>query len=220
MVPSRGRPGRLTEMIRSCRATTDADIVVYLNEDDDKLSQYKDVDAIVHVGPRRHLAEAYNFLVEQHPNYDYFAPLNDDHICITPAWDTKLIDIVEREGQGWGLAAAEDHLTNWAEYEHPSGCVVSGNIPRTLGYFIWPEIQHIGIDCYFMHLMRGIKRLFFTRDVVIEHRHWMNGKALLDSNYKWVYNHKQFVYGMGKVEEYMSHQYFIDLHKLEQAMPL
>jgi hypothetical protein len=206
-------------MIESCNATAkDVSIMVYLNDDDDKISLYKNIRASVITGPRRSLAEAYNYIFEQYPDYDYYSLLNDDHVCITPGWDAKLINMVEEIGHGWGIACAEDKLTNWSVYQHPSGCVVSGNIPRTLGYFIWPEIKHIGIDCYFMYLMKGINRLFHTTDVVIEHRHWLNHKALLDANYKWVYSHEQFSYGMQKVSEYMSKQYFIDLYKLNMAM--
>jgi len=208
-------------MIDSFYATQsgNARLVIYLNDDDPLRRDYKIPHVCeVIVGPRKFLAHAYNYLFERFPGYDYYAPVNDDHIFLTPAWDVKLINMVEELGHGWGLAAAEDHLTNWYDYEHPSGLVISGNIPRALGYIIWPEIQHIGIDCFFMHLMRGIKRLFFTPEVIIEHRHWSNGKALLDANYRWVYSHEQYQYGMGKVEEYMAHQYFIDLDKLKRAM--
>jgi hypothetical protein len=218
MCPSRGRPKILREMLDSYFYTKsiETDLVIYLNEDDPKLKEYPDNTCIV--GPRLYLAEAYNEIFKRHPDYDYYVPINDDHVFITPGWDKKLINIVETKGKGWGLAAAEDRLTNWAEYQHPSGCVISGNIPRTLGYFVWPKIQHIGIDDYFQYLMQGIGRLFHDENIVIEHRHWINGKRPLDENYKWVYNQEQHNYGMRMVKEYLETQYAKDVEKLNEKI--
>ena len=221
MCPTRGRPKILTEMLDSFKDTASEGnkLVVYLNEDDPMLGSYNIplwCESIV--GKRKYLAQAYNYIFDKYSDCDFYCPCNDDHVFITPEWDSKLIEIVNREGRGWGLAAAEDTLTDWYQYQHPSGCLVSGNIPRTLGYFIWPPIQHIGIDCYFMHLMQGIGRLYHTRSVVIEHRHWMNGKRPLDANYKWVYNHAQFSYGMAMVEEYINEHLKKDVAKIQDGI--
>jgi len=222
MVPTRGRPKICKEMWDSYQATKSegTDILLYLNEDDEKLGEYLKIFKSNYViGPRKYLAAAYNFLFEKYgENFKWFAPCNDDHIFFTPQWDIKLISIINELGRDWGLAAAEDRLTNWAEYQHPSGCVVSGSIPRTLGYFIWPAIRHIGIDCYFMRLMRGIDRLYHSKDIVIEHRHWLNGKRPLDANYKWVYNQEQYNYGMVMVQEYINNHLEKDIVKIQDAM--
>ena len=224
--PTRGRPKALREMLDSflqTRSSEDTQMMLYINEDDPCLKEYDsylDKYPIMAIyGPRRYLAEAYNTIFKSQQEFAYYAPVNDDHVFITPQWDKKLIEIIENKGQGWGLAAAEDHLTNWAQWQHPSGCVLSGNIPRTLGYFVWPKIQHIGIDIYFRQLMQGLGgRLFHTTDVVIEHRHWINGKRLLDENYKFVYSHAQQEYGFRMAAEYGVTQLPLDLAKLRAAM--
>ncbi len=218
--PSRMRPKILTEMLESYYKTKspDTDIIIYVAEDDPCLFEYRKLPATVNIGRRRHLAEAYNYLFKLFSGYDYYAPINDDHYFITQRWDQKLIEIIETQGRGWGLAAAEDSLTNWSVWQHPSGCVISGNIPRTLGYFIWPKIQHMGIDDYFQHLMQGIDRLFHTTEVVIEHRHWINSRRLLDENYKWVYGQEQQQYGWRMIAEYTGTQLTKDIEKLKEAM--
>ena len=218
MVPSRGRPKRLDEFIKSFYDTKsyNTDVIFYLNEDDPKLSEYSKSDYII-IGKRMYLAEAYNWIFDMYPKYDYYSLLNDDHHCITPGWDRKLIEIIEKKG-GWGLSCCEDHLTDWKQFQHPSGMVISGNIPRTLGYMIWTKIQHIGIDCYFKELLAPLGLMYHTTDVVIEHRHWSNGKALLDENYKWVYNTDTFAYGMSMVAEYKKMQLSKDIEKIKQAM--
>ena len=116
------------------------------------------------------------------------------------------------------MAAAEDHLTDWDNWQHPSGCVLSGNIPRTLGYFVWPKIHHIGTDDYFQHLLQGINRLFHVPEILIEHRHWVNGKGLLDANYKWVYGVEEQNYGKAAFLEYYTTQLKQDIAKLKEAM--
>ena len=222
MVPSRGRPKRLKEFRESLDRTRSesTNLVIYLNQDDPNLNDYEmiydEIDRIV-VYKRLYLAEAYNYLFQKYPDYDYYSLLNDDHYCITPGWDRKLIEMIEEKG-GWGLSCCEDRLTDWNKFQHPSGMVISGNIPRTLGYMIWPKIQHIGIDCYFKELLTPLGLLFHTTDIVIEHRHWINGKALLDENYKWVYHKNQFQYGMSMVEEYKRTQLNQDVEKIKQAM--
>lgn len=218
MVPSRGRPKRLEEFTITYGRTKSegTDLVVYLNEDDPKRYEYGCYENTFW-GKRLYLAEAYNYLFQKYPDYDYYSLLNDDHYCITPGWDRKLIEMIEEKG-GWGLSCCEDRLTDWNKFQHPSGMIISGNIPRALGYMIWPKIQHIGIDCYFMHLLKEMNLLYHTTDVVIEHRHWINGKALLDENYKWVYNKETYRYGMTMVQEYICTQLNKDIEKLKQAM--
>jgi hypothetical protein len=221
MVPSRGRPKRLEEFVSSMHktgATPDngVDLIVYLNEDDPKRYEYGNYEKTIW-GKRLYLAEAYNYLFQKYPDYAYYSLLNDDHYCITPSWNKELIKRIEEKG-GWGLSCGEDHLTDWNKFQHPSGMIISGNIPRALGYMIWPKIQHIGIDCFFKELLTPLNLMYHTMDVVIEHRHWINGKALLDENYKWVYNKDQYQYGMGMVQEYIRTQLNKDIEKIKQAM--
>lgn len=222
MVPSRGRPKRLCDMASSftnTRNSPDTELVVYLNENDPSLKDYKLISSEMPYifGKRLYLAEAYNYLFQKYPDYKYYSLLNDDHYFITPGWDKKLIEMIE-ERDGWGLSCCEDHLTDWNKFQHPSGMVISGNIPRALGYMVWPRIQHIGIDCFFKELLTPLGLMYHTTDVVIEHRHWINGKAFLDENYKYVYHKDTYNYGMSKVEEYKRTQLQKDIEKIKQAM--
>jgi hypothetical protein len=221
MVPTRGRPQICKRMWDSFLATKshNTEIILYFNDDDPKLEEYLDLFKTNYiVGKRLFLAEAYNFLFNKYSDYCWYSPINDDHVFITLGWDKKLIEVVETKGHGWGMACAEDGMTPWLLYQHPSGCVISGNIPRTLGYFIWPKIQHVGIDCFFMRLLQGIDRLYHVPEVVIEHRHWFAGKAFLDANYKFVYSNEQFNYGMAMVREYVDTQLETDIAKLKKEM--
>jgi len=214
-------------MIESFLATRSVgtNLLIYLNEDDPRLHEYqyvsqyaiRELGVSMAVGPRKFIAEVYNLYATSF-DYPYYAPVNDDHYFITPGWDQKLINILEEKGQGWGIAMADDKLTDWDKFLHPSGCIVSGKMVRTLGYMVYPKIQHIGIDVMLMKLCKGINRLFPTRDVVIEHRHWINGKRTIDDNYRWVYGDAQQTYGNEAVREYMFKQYKTDVAKILTAI--
>jgi len=210
-------------MIQSFRETASPGnfLVVYLNDDDPKLSEYQKIEVPencnIFVGPRKFIAEVYNEF-SWRSQAKYFAPVNDDHYFHTRFWDQKLIGILEQKGQGWGIAMADDLLSDWSRYLHPSGCIVSGKMARELGYMIYPKIQHIGIDVMLMKLCKGINRLFSTREIIIEHRHWINGKRTIDDNYKWVYSDAQQSYGDAAVKEYMLEHYENDVKKLLDAI--
>ena len=220
--PSRGRPTQLRTMIKSFEATKSpgTDLVVYLNVDDPKLPEYEEVLAGREfvVGRRLYLVEAINRMWRACPDYPFYQVVNDDHVYITTQWDTKLIDIIRARGKGWGIACPNDLLTNWTLWKHPSAEVISANIPRALGYFIWPKIRHIGTDTVLGRLGMGIDRMWRDESIIIEHRHWSIGKSLLDENYKWVYGADEQGYGRMRVGEYLSHQLSLDIEKVKQAM--
>jgi len=225
--PSRGRPDTLKDMLESFAETRSdkSDLIVYLNDDDPKLPEYRTMlaenyfkFAVVVIGPRKFIAEVFNEFSLAHPEYDYYQPFNDDHYFHTYHWDEKLIDIVEEKGKGWGIACADDLLTDWANFKHPSGCVISGNIIRTLGYMIPPGVRHIGIDTVLGKLAQAIDRLWFTRDVIIEHRHWTNGRRKIDDNYKWVYGTEEQNHGKRAVQMYLLTEFKKDVEKLREAM--
>ena len=213
-------------MLDSFEATRSdkTDLIIYLNDDDPTLIEYRELFAekyfsfaVVVIGPRQYIADTFNEFSLAHPEYDYYMPFNDDHFFVTPQWDEKLINIVESHG-GWGIAGADDKLTDWVTCQHPSGCVISGNIIRTLGYMVPPGIRHIGIDTFLARIAQGIDRLYLTRDVVIEHRHWLNGHRKIDDNYKWVYGEEEQKHGTEAVKEYLFSQYWRDVAKLQEAM--
>lgn len=224
IVPSRGRPALCREMLESFLATkrpTLTKMIVYLNDDDPTLGDYDlpaSDDVRVLVGPKQFIADTFNqFCVVP---ADYYANLNDDHLFVTPLWDEKLIELNEREMNGWGIACAEDALTDWSKHPHPSGCVISGKAVRLLGWIAPPGTRHIGIDVIQGKLFGGLGLLRLDRNVVIEHRHWVNGKRPMDDNYRWVYSNEEQNHGDEAVKKYLFGEYKTDREKLRKAAGL
>jgi len=200
------------------------DLLVYLNDDDPKLSEYdflKNCSPILDshfiVGPKQYITKTYNDFSAS-GEYDYYSSCNDDHFFVTPEWDRKLIEIVETKGKGWGCAMAADKLTDWTKHPHPSGCVVSGKLIKTLGYMFYPELHHIGNDVLLGKLLKDIGILFEAPEILIEHRHWSNGYRPMDANYKWVYGPEEQNYGEAAMKKYIFEQYEIDKKKILDAM--
>jgi hypothetical protein len=66
--------------------------------------------------------------------------------------------------------------------------------------------------------MQGIGRLFLAKEIVIEHRHWLNGRRKLDENYRWVYGKEEQEYGAKALQEYLYNYFQDDIIKLRTAM--
>jgi hypothetical protein len=191
-------------MIDSFLATKgngNTDLIIYIAKDDEKIEEYKSIvpehnNIKYIVRDKRYLAEAWNYIIEIYSGYDFYGEVNDDHVYMTSNWDNILINAIVTKGQGWGLACPADNINdNWYKYRHPSASIISANVIKALGYFCYPEFHHYHTDKYFRDLFDSINRLFYCPEVLIEHRHWVNNKAPVDDNYRWVYSEEEKRYG-------------------------
>lgn len=237
---SQNRPRKLADMIESVyrNKSDDTELFIYLQEDDRKLDEYLQVVKGINykVGRRLFLSEAANHITcELFPNIKYYQLLNDDHYVHTKWYDDLLISVIEDFGGGWGMSCGDDLMSKklQAEHRHMSAEVISGNIPRTLGYYITPLLQHYCIDDYLRDLAYGIGRAFMIPDVVIEHRHVFQNvnnnitpetlPALLDSeksdeNYRWVYSDAQQEFGRNGYAQWCARYKSSDIAKIKQKM--
>jgi len=208
---TRIRPHRITEMLESFdRTKSIADMVIYVADDDPCLEEYKKVleGRNYIIGVRRHLVGAENYISAYlYPDYQYYQGINDDHVYHTPQWDEILINDIEIKGKRWGVACGRDlmHDEDWDKGKLPSAPVVSGNIVRTLGYLNWPELQHVYSDDYLRDIAQGINCFFRNDNVIIEHKHCLNGKAPWDDNYRWVTGEEQLAYGKKIYEDWVKY---------------
>jgi hypothetical protein len=207
--PTWKRPHRLVQMLESFDKTKneDTDILIYLSADDPLLEDYT---PLIHnrrsfIGPRRYLTEALNYCFSIESGFQFYQEINDDHIYQTINWDKILTSTIETKGSGWGMSCGRDliHDHNWEQHQLPSGLVISGNIPRALGYLVHPSFRHTYIDNFFRDIGKGIERFFYCQDVIIEHRHLIGGKVGSDENYKWVMSEEEMQYGRGAYEQWV-----------------
>ena len=233
MCSTRGRPKYLMQMIISFLKTKSelTRLVVYVAEDDPKVGEYKfvkevcsyfeDVEIIIGEN-KKTMTAVMNHIFSLYPNHKYYADANDDHFYRTWGWDLKLIDAIEEKG-GWGVACGYDLLeqpnqpkgSEWEKYHRPSAALISGNIIRTLGYWVWPGFRRIGSDDY--HKDIGLAtNLIHLDDVIIEHRCWnVVFKRDRDANDDYDSNG-----GDGEMlyKEWCKFKRDIDIGKLKEAM--
>jgi hypothetical protein len=197
------------------------EIVIYVADEDPQLKQYIKILEGRHfmVGRRRYLVEIFNYIsCSLYSDVDYYGEVNDDHIYRTKDWDNILINTIKEKGKGWGIACGSDLINNdWYRFRHPSACIISGNIIRALGYFVYPKLMHLYTDVFLRDIGEGIDSLFYVPEVIIEHMHGNVGKADLDENYKWIYSNEHHTISRQIYLEWCEQQRLIDINKIIKA---
>jgi hypothetical protein len=216
----------LKEMIESYRMTKtirDSDLLIYVADDDPRLDDYRALFRIFGVnhiiGENRTLAKVYNYITGKvYPDCDYYQEINDDHLYRTSGWDKAFIDKIETEGKGWGIAFGDDRLgVDFNICRHPSGLIISGNIVRTLGYMVWPELDFRGVDSYYRDIGEGIGAFYRMMNITIEHRHWINGLRDKDSNFDAVNSAELCAKGQAVFNEWAKRRKHEDIDRLKKA---
>lgn len=142
MVASRDRPERLASMIESVRATSEADIAVYV--DDDQAELYRPVIAAsngpkVCVGPRIGPCASLEHLAASHPGYDAYGAATDDCEFLTAGWDQWML----KQCRGVRMFSP-----NGTRMDFPW---MSGVCMRALGSFVPTAKNTAGGTFYFRH---------------------------------------------------------------------
>jgi len=107
--------------------------------------------------------------------------MGDDHRPRTVGWDAAYLNVLYNLGTG--LVYGNDLLQGEII---PTQVAMTTDIPKTLGYMIPREFQHLFVDNVWKDWGNGIQRLEYLPDVVIEHLHPLAGKAVMDGNYEAV----------------------------------
>ena len=172
LVPSRGRPANVERLAEACAKTcrTNYDLHFGFDEDDParppSISAAKKASARYTVAPRMGLTTWTNQLAKVWwDTAPYLASLGDDMVPETDGWDAELITSVEHTGGGF--AYPNDLRTD----EIPEAVVVSSSIPRALGWFACPAMEHWYIDNVWRDLGSLARCLTYREDVIVVHRH-------------------------------------------------
>lgn len=181
ILPSRGRPHNLRRLLNSSLDTgAQARTIVYLDEDDPALGEYRKIDYpdwwVVHVGQPVGLGGVYKWVFETFPRLDYYGFLGDDLIPRTKDWDKKLI---EAAGAG-DISYGDDG--NWGGKLATHPCI-GGALVRHMGWLCYPGLKKLFIDTVWHTIGAKLGRLHYLPDVKLEHMHYLFGKAQHDETY-------------------------------------
>jgi hypothetical protein len=199
IVPTRGRPGGLSQLLDDFTATAVCtDLIVCLDDDDPALDQYKVIlsarrfarhTVCWHAGPRDSLAGWTNRIAGLHAaDYEAVITLGDDHRPQTPAWDRKLLDAARAMGGGWAYGddgvEHQDTPEGWVTSQLPSAFLVSTTIVAALGWVMLPGCQHMYVDAAARDLGLATGRLAWLPEVKVRHDHYTTGRSARDATYE------------------------------------
>ena len=181
ILPSRSRPHNLRRLIDAwvkTGATTQVELCI--DYDDPFREQYETTTIPpawhIVVGHRSPLSAIYNNSYERCRTAPWYGFISDDVVPIDDDWDIKLIE-----------AAGSDGMAVPTGGETTGGCphfVLGGDLVRSVGWLSLPGLDRIYIDTVWGDIAkrRGVYREI--PNVKLEHHHFSNGKAFMDSTYR------------------------------------
>jgi hypothetical protein len=186
MVPTRGRPENVAELQNAINDTafSQPEMMLGVDDDDDVMlrcsafAHYR----TIYTQPRMTVARWCDYLSARAlswPGVDVIGFMGDDHRPRTRHWDVHIR--MEMAKMGSGMVYCADGLQN---ERLPTSVFFSADVIRALGYFCPPQLQHMYLDNFWLALARGIGRVTYLPDVLIEHMHPDIGKAEYDDSYR------------------------------------
>ena len=190
VVPSRGRPDNARRLAQAFALTckTRPRLFFAIDDDDPSVGDYPDaVKAYARAwpykcGPWQPMVTKLNGMVYPYAETDD-APfvlgfMGDDHLPITPGWDTKVLAALRE--MGTGVVYGDD---GFRHADLASSWFMTADIVRALGRMVPAPVEHLACDNAVMDLAREAGCLRYLPDVLIEHRHPLAGKSEWDSSY-------------------------------------
>jgi hypothetical protein len=209
IVPSRKRPKACAELLTEFLKTSEDAEIIFGLDDDDKSQFPTEVLEAAEINPRLRMGGTLNLLAKKYADkYDYLGFMGDDHRPRTQGWDRILCDAI---GEKPGVAYGDDLLQG---ANLPTAVVLSSSIVRKIGYMVPPTLIHMYMDNFWRDFGDKLGNLVYRADVVIEHLHYLAGKAINDLQYQEVnnasvYENDRIAYGL-----YQAGQFDKDIHKV------
>ncbi|MDP5310397.1 glycosyltransferase family 2 protein [Streptomyces poriferorum] len=192
IIPTRGRPQAVMALVRAWHETgATADLLFAVDNDDPELDAYKREAAKFMkggqvrfvFGKRLRLCGTLNQqAIKAAKAYRYLAFMGDDHRprAAPVPWDARIRECLSG---GPGIVYGNDLLQGEAM---ATAVAMTSDIVGTLGYMAPDCLIHLCLDLVWLDWGRGMGRITYLDDMVIEHLHPANGKAEFDAGYEEV----------------------------------
>lgn len=227
IVPSRGRPQNIRDLITQWVNTeTHATLIVAVDDDDPELDAYRRIlrneeseQYQLVVGPRLRLAGTLNAVAMSRVMrggtmpHDIIGFMGDDHRPRTLHWDRDIRDVVKQRGSS--IVYGNDLFQG---PNLPTAVFITADILATLGYFCPPGLVHMYLDNAWMRWGETMNRLVYLPNTVIEHMHPIAQKAEWDDLYKEVNAGSQYASDKKAFDEYLASRFVEDADKLRSLI--
>lgn len=173
LAPSRGRPHLAQRLFDS--GIRERGVLIL---DDDEADTYGDVRLPFGwqrlILPRQYLGPKLNAAYAALPHEPWYGILNDDHLPVTPEWESAIIAAAGHSGMAW----PDDNYG-----KRISAHVKGGYLCRLLGWFVCPAMQHYFLDDA-DELVAGAVGGAYLSSVMVSHEHCNAGRAPVDKTYR------------------------------------
>ena len=193
LLPTRGRPEAAKELADNFAETALGTKLIYaVDEDDPTLEKYKELlgEEMVAVTPSagvRGVVYPLNYWIRKYKDdYDYFAFMGDDHRPRTKGWDIVFAKVID---MGADIVYGDDL------FQGKNLCtagMISARVVRAFNGMAPDVLQHLYIDNFWMQIGYDLKTLYYTPEVIIEHLHYINGKAPMDELYAAINSEERY----------------------------
>ena len=210
IVPTRGRPDQSIDFYNQFIKTTSPNTTLCFGLDDDDV-EYPRIDGVVYeVNPRAMMNGTLNLIANKYANdYDYIAFLGDDHRPRTQDWDMALVNSIK--DVKYGIAYGDDLLQG---ANLPTAVLLDAEIVRKLGFMAPPAMKHLYLDNFWKETGERLGTLRYSGDVIVEHMHYLNGKAVEDAGYQEVNSTGIAFHDFVAFNKYKADEFDKDLAKL------
>jgi hypothetical protein len=213
IVPSRGRPEAMRELLATFEETCTADtrIICRVDDDDPMLPGYREaVPYHLYCGPRIGLGASINEMaLARIDQDDVIGFMGDDHRPRTHGWDARVLEEITAEPLA--VVYGDDLLQG---RNLASQVFMSSQLVRRLGWFNPPGIRHMYIDNFWMTLGANLGTLTFLDDVIIEHMHPIAKKSQWDAGYAEVNAPERYAADKAAFEAYLRDDLVDDLRRV------
>ena len=181
--PSRGRPDLAKRLVDTATETQkgQTEFLFYLNDDDEKLEEYKDLLDEKHytIGPNQSTCYSWNLMCDK-ASHDIVMLMGDDVQVKTKDWDQliveqfdkyedKILMVVPSDGRRKGTKNLGNEVKLWEDKPLPAAhFAVHKNWTNTLGYHAPAFFWHWNVDTYTQKVARKLNRCLYLPTVVFK----------------------------------------------------
>ena len=190
--PSRGRPNLAKRLVDTATETQkgQTEFLFYLNDDDEKLEEYKDLLDEKHytIGPNQSTCYSWNLMCDK-ASHDIVMLMGDDVQVKTKDWDQliveqfdkyedKILMVVPSDGRRKGTKNLGNEVKLWEDKPLPAAhFAVHKNWTNTLGYLAPVFFWHWNVDTYTQKVARKLNRCLYLPTVEFKAKKIINDNA-------------------------------------------
>ena len=220
--PTKNRPDKCAKMLESFEKTSFSSDVLFVLDDDERdiveyiklFKRYKACGNLecLFLKPSNITIQLNQVLsFSYYKDYDFYHITNDDFVYHTLGWDHILCDKIK----GFGISYGNDLFV---KEKLPTAPVISGNIVRALGWLQMPKLTHLYGDSSWNIIGRHFNKLYYCKDVIIEHQHGLKNKEYKDELFEHTNSQEMFAKDHKAMLDWIRGEYQDDIAKIKEMI--